>query len=170
MPRPVGRYPLYDESAISRWSKDDIPLHDDWRTDWSEYCYWSECQGAPGDLAWEVEHAYGFAGPAIPQAYFENREADQTWILFRVGNRYLAWTRDPDLQLCALSLTDDINSRGDPESHTHPTAITEMDMYRMWFFDEVNVLRRNRWIEQAERGGLLTRITWLCTGGQPENN
>jgi hypothetical protein len=28
-----------------------------------------------------------------------------------------------------------------------------MDMYCMWFFDEVNVLRRNRWIEQAERGG-----------------
>lgn len=154
MPRPVGAYSEFDDSVTSGWSQDDIELGENWHTDWSSaFSAWDRWQGAPGDSAWAVEHAYGFPGPVIPQAYTTDEVLDEDWLLFRVGNRYFAFTRDPDTELRSLSLTSDPGIFGDPESHTRRTALTEGRMYGMWFNGEVIMNRRNRWLEQAERGG-----------------
>ncbi|KAJ6590932.1 hypothetical protein DFH09DRAFT_190435 [Mycena vulgaris] len=176
MPIPLGLYvaprapktshtEVFDQSVISRWSQDDIDLDEFWRTDWppgyhtdefTGYMEWDMWQGAPNDLAWALEHAYGFPGPVHPQAYADDDEWAGQHLLFRSGQRYFAFTAqsEPNLRSWPLTPPRRFFAIGDaqPESMVRPTAKTEGAMYRGMLSLEISS-GRNRWIEQAERGG-----------------
>ncbi|KAJ7490738.1 hypothetical protein FB451DRAFT_1552360 [Mycena latifolia] len=158
VPRAASRVLEHDASIISRWSLDDIDLDDIWSTDWfSGYWDWDLWQGALADLAWRVEHQYGFPGPAIPQAYMDDLNNDLQHLLFRSGNRYFLFTlgSEPELRSWpdAPPPRAFIISEAQPEYSTRRTAITEGNIYRGMHNHEMMTVRRNRWIEQAERGG-----------------
>ncbi|KAJ7130292.1 hypothetical protein C8R44DRAFT_978415 [Mycena epipterygia] len=158
-PRPPATGAELDPSMVSQWSKDNLPLHEMWSTDWSfGYYDWELWQGAPYDIVWTLEHAYGFPGPVIPQAHATDGMGYQ-FILCRSGNRYLVYTRDSDKHLRSWPLNPSdrdfhITATGAQlESFIRRTALTEGSTYTTKLSYEVGDLKRNRWTEQAERGG-----------------
>ncbi|KAK7017341.1 hypothetical protein R3P38DRAFT_3201791 [Favolaschia claudopus] len=146
-----------DPAVLAGWSQDGIDLGGFWLTDW-----WTDDLRAIWHGKWE--HAYGFPGKIIPQAYVDDDDYTVQRLLFRLGDRYLLYTADasPDLNMELMSWPvypsnrDRFFSLGDaePERYTRPTAITEGEIYGYLQSDETDgVARRNRWAEQAERGG-----------------
>ncbi|KAJ7163907.1 hypothetical protein C8R43DRAFT_989131 [Mycena crocata] len=164
-PRPVASYSEPNPSLIASWVKDDIDLtrsdqlwSRDWVSGYPGYLDWDVWQGAPCDFAWFLEHTYGFPGPVFPQAYAEDDIYDCQYLLFRSGNRYFVFASDPDrgLRSWPLGTTDFSLSSSQPQSHACLTARTAGVMYRTMVSNEIDGesgRTRNRWIEQAERGG-----------------
>ncbi|KAJ7816525.1 hypothetical protein B0H14DRAFT_2844671, partial [Mycena olivaceomarginata] len=158
-----------DPSMVPGWSQDDIDLGDVWRKDWvSEYSRgyvtWDEWQGVPFDFAWILEHAYGFPGKIIPQAYMDEDLHCFQHVLFRLGNRYLVFTGNApmDEQLKSWPVYPATRNRlfklilAQPEVCTRRTAITERIVYKISYNEEMwgeETEKKNRLVEQAERGG-----------------
>lgn len=148
---------------IQGWSQDEIDLGEIWSTDWNPGYYDCDAwQGILGDLAWRVEHAYGFPGHIIPQAYMYDEYCDSQRLLFRLGNRYFVYSADaePDERLRSWPVFPSARNRfflpseAELESYTRGSALTDSDMYKSMFMGELQETEwRNRWIEQAERGG-----------------
>jgi hypothetical protein len=150
---------------ISGWSQDNIDLGEIWHTDWAPrdirgYLDCDRWQGVLCDFAWIVEHAYGFPGRIIPQAYMFDDDYHCQNLLFRLGNRYLVHNTDSDQRLRSWPVFPSNRNRyfdivlAQFESYTCLPAITEARMYTHMIWNEMNAKsRRNRWIEQAERGG-----------------
>ncbi|KAF8177079.1 hypothetical protein K438DRAFT_1939150 [Mycena galopus ATCC 62051] len=164
----------YDPSMTAGWGSDDIDLGSIWSKHWGPqfpggYPYRDQWQGIPTDAAWVLEHAYGFPGPVIPQAHMEEDLFGLQRLLFRVGTRYLVFTinADPHDELKSYPVLPSIPNRffdireAQPELYTRRPAINEGHMYkgmlrremRPLYGSEPGATRRNRWIEQAERGG-----------------
>ncbi|KAJ7163897.1 hypothetical protein C8R43DRAFT_989117 [Mycena crocata] len=166
-PRPMVRYSDPNPSLISSWVKDDIDLTQSaqgWSRDWVSgypgYLDWDMWQGAPSDFAWRLEHVFGFPGPVFPQAYAEDDVYDCQYLLFRSGNRYFVFTVDPDRGLRSWPLGESGFSvySAEPQPYTRRTANTVCSMYKVMRSRErhgttTSGRPRNRWIEQAERGG-----------------
>ncbi|KAJ7084032.1 hypothetical protein B0H15DRAFT_849841 [Mycena belliarum] len=163
--------PGFDLSLFTRWSQDDIVLGEPWRTDWvtelsaeHQYCQYSEWHmwtGAPSDFAWQVEHAYGFPGPVVPQAYAYSDRAHQ-YLLLRAGDQYLAWIPGYAVETELRSWPNSTLpqyftiSHSQPEFYVRQTALMEGAMYTSFRRTEEE-RGRNRWAEQMERGGGLHR-------------
>lgn len=100
-----------DPSLVLQWSQDDIPLAEPWSTNWIAeypgYWNWDQWQGVPCDFAWLFEHAYGFPGAVIPQAFQDDDVYSWQHLLFRSGGRYFVFTlgSDPELRSWPLTLT-----------------------------------------------------------------
>ncbi|KAJ7510507.1 hypothetical protein B0H11DRAFT_1959386 [Mycena galericulata] len=166
VPRPATTSKAFDPSEFSGWSQDNIHLVGTgaitWFKDWScSYWDWDKWQGVANDFEWCLEHAYGFPGPAIPQAYGSDEGNEYQHTVVRIGNRYLVYTPNLDKPVRTWPLnapTGHLNIfDAQPESYTCRTAMTEGHMYRRWLGNEACELetgnRRNRWVEQAKRGG-----------------
>ncbi|KAJ7811556.1 hypothetical protein B0H14DRAFT_2859898 [Mycena olivaceomarginata] len=146
-------------SITSGWSQDDIDRSEPWHTDWvpsdsGGYLYWSLWQGVPSDSSWILERAYGFPGLIILQAYMDEEYYYSQRLLFRLGDRY------PLHQLGSCLIFPSVRNRyfyvggEQPKSYTCGPAITEGETYKVLRAREISEAeRRNRWIEQAERGG-----------------
>ncbi|KAF7371037.1 hypothetical protein MSAN_00737900 [Mycena sanguinolenta] len=93
----------------------------------------SKWYGEPCDEAWILEHAYGFPGRVLPQAFQRDPLSDgcQT-MLFRVGSRYFAFRHD-EYQLLSFTGTPsgylDVVDDGQVETYSRPTAMTERDAF-----------------------------------------
>ncbi|KAJ7760687.1 hypothetical protein DFH07DRAFT_957522 [Mycena maculata] len=156
----------FHPSVVSGWSQDDIDFGENWRTDWepvytSGYWDWDQWQGVSCDWAWILEHAYGFPGRVLPQAYEDDRIYGLQRVLLRLGNRYLTYTiqteHDKLRSWPVVPMTRQryfhIND-SQPELPTCKTAMTEGTFYKAMFTREMQETPgKNRWIEQAERGG-----------------
>ncbi|KAJ6488130.1 hypothetical protein C8R47DRAFT_1126732 [Mycena vitilis] len=148
-------------SALAQWSKDNLGLELPWRTQWlgyDGYHRWELWHGTPCDYAWELEHAYGFPGLLIPQAYEEPEYLFTQHVLFRVGNRYFIFLPEcdePDTRFRSWSLAR-IRGFDVPDAHVETcmreTAFTERCLYRAMQRDELDS-GRNRWVELTGRGG-----------------
>ncbi|KAF8155294.1 hypothetical protein K438DRAFT_1862551, partial [Mycena galopus ATCC 62051] len=167
----------YDSSMTAGWGSDDIDLRSVWSKDWDPqltddyYPYSARWQGIPTDAAWMLEHAYGLPGSVIPQAHMEEDFFSLSRLLLRVGTRYLVFTSntDPHDQLKSYPILPSIPNRffdireAQPELYTRRPAIKEGRLYKgilrremspcVLYGSEPGATRRNRWIEQAERGG-----------------
>ncbi|KAJ7672193.1 hypothetical protein DFH06DRAFT_1319619 [Mycena polygramma] len=153
-------------SALAQWSKDDLGLELAWRTQWlgyDGYYRWELWHGTPCDYAWELEHAYGFPGPLIPQAYEEPEYLFTQHVLFRVGNRYFIFLPEcdePDTRFRSWPLAR-IRGFNVPDAHVETcmreTAFTECFLYRAMQRDELDS-GRNRWVELTGRGGRVDPI------------
>ncbi|KAJ7348070.1 hypothetical protein DFH08DRAFT_867310 [Mycena albidolilacea] len=152
-----------NDFARSQWPRDDLHLGPSWKTTWfargSSYRLRDRWQGLPGDLAWILEHAYGFPGRVTFQAFknHPNVETGIQYLLFRSGNRYFVFSADEEAEfrICPLSPTLDPRD-AQLETYTRRTAIVEQHIYGCSFGREglSRVERfRNRWVEQADRGG-----------------
>ncbi|KAJ6489028.1 hypothetical protein C8R45DRAFT_250588 [Mycena sanguinolenta] len=174
VPPEIERRPEFDPSVTLHWSQDPIDRGRVWRTEWANYPDWDRWQGVAKDWAWIVEHAYGFPGLVVPQAYINDDGSNGHGLLFRIENRYLVFAvrAETKQSLKSWPVFPSIGNRvfavGDaqPESHTSATAITVGNMYRrilsiemsggaLMFITEFGTATkpRNRWAEQAERGG-----------------
>ncbi|KAF7324903.1 hypothetical protein MKEN_00532500 [Mycena kentingensis (nom. inval.)] len=122
-------------------------------------------EGLPGDLAWRLEHMYGFPGVVLPQGYRRAAWDEETEsVVLRVGSRYFcrkdefgshfgSWPLDPQTY----------NIDGHPElpdlcvlqEPTRRTAATVYSMYLNFMALEQHLSspRRNRWDELVARGG-----------------
>ncbi|KAJ6577485.1 hypothetical protein B0H19DRAFT_1120121 [Mycena capillaripes] len=153
-----------DPSVISQWSQDTLTLDKRWSKDWLSpypgYWNWDGWLGVPCDFAWLLEHAYGFPGPVIPQAFADDLDYSCQHLLFRSGRRYFVFTLESDQQLRSWPLTPAIRHfhvpNAQPESYIHRTALTVCSVYRAMFSEETQALEwgqvpRNRWIEQGNR-------------------
>ncbi|KAJ6451489.1 hypothetical protein C8R47DRAFT_301770 [Mycena vitilis] len=138
-----------DSFVILRWSQDPLILDESWSTNWLSpypgYYHWEQWLGVPCDIAWLLEHAYGFPEPAIPQAFSEDLDNCRQHLLFRSGQR------EPEIG--HFHVQD-----AQPESEMRRTARTEGNIYRTMFSREIHPtypgeVRRNRWEEQAARAG-----------------
>ncbi|KAJ7860488.1 hypothetical protein B0H14DRAFT_2745071 [Mycena olivaceomarginata] len=128
----------YGRNYLVTWSQDNLDLDDQWSTTWfvpgiTVYPSLDEWHGTPGDLAWMLEHAYGFPGRVLPQAFQDDPLTDgNNNIIFRLGTRYFSYRSD--------------------ESEFRSLDGTPSGDFR----------RLNRWAEQAARGGrpaeYLTRL------------
>ncbi|KAJ7249560.1 hypothetical protein B0H12DRAFT_697163 [Mycena haematopus] len=132
-------------NCIATWSQDNLNLDSrssdsDWKTTWinsdGHWVYYGTdmWHGTPCDRAWILEHGYGFPGRVLPQAFQCDPYGDgEQNLLFRVGNRYLAF-RDDEAQFLSFAGTPsglfDIVDDGQLESFTRPTAMTESSSYR----------------------------------------
>ncbi|KAJ7704433.1 hypothetical protein B0H17DRAFT_1039655 [Mycena rosella] len=154
VPRPPASSMQFEPAIVSQWSQDRLVLHG-WSTDWTEYWNWDLWQGVPDDYVWVLQHAYGFPGPAIPQAY-ANTEFNTQYLLFRSGHRYFVFDPQSDPNLRSWPLTpppqEFMVSDAQAESFVRRTAVTEGFLHMEMFFREVHK-GRNRWVEQVERGG-----------------
>ncbi|KAJ6577486.1 hypothetical protein B0H19DRAFT_1229597 [Mycena capillaripes] len=146
-------------TAMSKWSKDPLGLDDSWSTTWlgyHGYWNWDMWHGEPCDFAWLLEHAYGFPGPVIPQAYQEDLEMFTQHLLFRVGDRYMAFIFESNKQFRSWPLSSNRHFRisdAQVETCMRPTAITEHRLYDGMRANEWTCNGRNRWVELAGRGG-----------------
>ncbi|KAJ7510506.1 hypothetical protein B0H11DRAFT_1191852 [Mycena galericulata] len=165
-PRPALSSAGIDHALISGWSKDNLLLADSWALprltwirDFAAYGYynWDMWQGLTTDFAWRLEHAYGLPGPVIPQAYADDEIRILQHNLIRLGNRYMVFTPNSDNEVRSWSLNASMGhldiSNAEPESYTSRTALTEGGMYGRMLRGEIYGKGRNRWIEQAARGG-----------------
>ncbi|KAJ7895057.1 hypothetical protein B0H13DRAFT_827934 [Mycena leptocephala] len=147
-----------NESALSQWSQDGLNLDERWRTTWlgyHGYWNWEMWHGIPCDFAWVLEHAYGFPGPIIPQAYEEIFHLPAQHLLFRVGDRYFVFIFDSDQQFRSWPLAPIANFRipdAQAETCMRQTAMTEQTLYNGMRSKEL-WNERNRWVELAGRGG-----------------
>ncbi|KAJ7039678.1 hypothetical protein C8F04DRAFT_1254950 [Mycena alexandri] len=149
-----------NNSVISQWSKDHLDFPEDWSRAWlgyQGYWQWDLWHGIPCDFAWLLEHAYGFPGAVIPQAYKYISEISEQHLLFRVGNRYLLfiWA---DTQFRSWPLSETAGFGFDVfESEIEPyicrTAVTERRRYRTMLASEQVWKGKHRWAEMAGRGG-----------------
>ncbi|KAF7307571.1 F-box domain-containing protein [Mycena indigotica] len=143
-------------NAISHWSQDRI-VDWHWTNEWYEDRNWvnpHQWCGHPGDLAWMMEHSYGFPGEVLPQAYTPRDEAYTPCTLFRIGDRYLA--EDSDGFIVSWSNAVDHGFHvpaAQVELPLCPTARTDDEVFTKSFVVEREDRKRNRWIEQQERGG-----------------
>ncbi|KAK7055941.1 hypothetical protein R3P38DRAFT_2498831 [Favolaschia claudopus] len=165
---PESMFAEANPAVLSKWTQDPIDLGDYWRRDWwdhekcSGYLYCDEWEGLLCDLAWKVEHAYGFAGRIIPQAWIDDEYHPAQRLLFRIGNRYLVYTAEAahnsGMELMSWPVYPSNRNRlfnvcdAETERYTRLTATTEAEMYRRLILTEMDA-ERNRWAEQAERGG-----------------
>ncbi|KAJ7746321.1 hypothetical protein B0H16DRAFT_961522 [Mycena metata] len=147
-----------NNSVISQWSKDHLDLPEDWSTAWlgyEGYWQWDRWHGIPCDSAWLLEHAYGFPGPVIPQAYKYDPDLSEQHLLCRVGNRYLLFMwAESEIRSWPLSEAGEFDVLA---SETQPyicrTAKTERRRYSTMLASERMCKGRNRWVEMAGRGG-----------------
>ncbi|KAK7017344.1 hypothetical protein R3P38DRAFT_2716808 [Favolaschia claudopus] len=157
-------------AVLSKWTQDPIDLGYHWRRDWwdheecSGYRCCDEWEGVLCDLAWKVEHAYGFSGSIVPQAWLYNKWHLVQRLLFRLGDRYLVYTADAPhgsgMELMSYPVYPSNRNRffdecdAETERCTRLTATTEAEMYqRLCDIETSEGAQRNRWAEQAERGG-----------------
>ncbi|KAJ7746319.1 hypothetical protein B0H16DRAFT_961435 [Mycena metata] len=147
-----------NNSVLSQWSKDHLIYPEEWRTDWlgyDTYWHWDLWHGIQCDFAWLLEHAYGFPGTVIPQAYRYDLDLGEQHLLFRVGNRYLLFNsagtefRSWPLSETGLFFIPDSGI----ESYICRTAVTEYSRYSIMLASEGMWKHRNRWAEMVERGG-----------------
>ncbi|KAJ7669108.1 hypothetical protein B0H14DRAFT_1035759 [Mycena olivaceomarginata] len=150
----------YGRNYIATWSQDNLDLDDQWSTTWTdpEGCVYTspdEWHGTPGDLAWMLEHAYGFPGRVLPQAFQDDPLTDGNQnIIFRLGTRYFSFRSD-ESEFRSLDGTpsgDFDACDGQLEVVARPTAKMERSLYRSMSYDD-EITHRNRWAEQAARGG-----------------
>ncbi|KAJ7481477.1 hypothetical protein FB451DRAFT_129695 [Mycena latifolia] len=149
VPSPMFRGSEWDPSLLSQWSQDDIVLNERWSKDWfSEYlCYWDwdRWQGASADLAWVLEHAYGFPGPVVPQAYRGEPELALQYLLFRSGHRYFVFSTRSEPNLRSWPLTPSPTNSGFYIPDAQPESFSGTK-------EETDGLNKQR------EGGNLTRI------------
>ncbi|KAJ7790905.1 hypothetical protein B0H14DRAFT_2625563 [Mycena olivaceomarginata] len=90
----------HGRNYIVTWSQDNLNLDDQWSTTWLEsgtpiYPSIDEWHGTPGDWAWMLEHAYGFPGRVLPQAFQDDPLTDRRQnIIFCLGTRYFSYHSD----------------------------------------------------------------------------
>ncbi|KAJ7272748.1 hypothetical protein B0H12DRAFT_1066967 [Mycena haematopus] len=141
------------ENCVATWSQDNLNLDSRrsasrWNTTWiGDYGYWDYYaadmwHGTPCDLAWILEHGYGFPGRVLPQAFQRDLLLDgEQNLLFRVGNRYLAF-RDDEHQFLSFAGTPsgnfDVFNDRQLETFTRPAAMTERDSYLFHRADEAD--------------------------------
>ncbi|KAF7292971.1 hypothetical protein MIND_01196300 [Mycena indigotica] len=168
---PVGLHPpqvnpiekLSDRCALFEWGKFDIGLSHMWTL--ADYAHGKHhfsgqdlLLGTPCDDAWLLEHAYGFPGPVIVQAYSLNEEAPREDIMFRIGSRYFCRLGlvSKDFFSWPLDETEywtsyDFQGTSDPHPPTCPTALTVRFFFVQFYIRETE--RRDRWEDLLERGG-----------------
>lgn len=159
--------PPFDTAAVSWaaqssiWDLDPtIPRDNEFSTDWPKWTEWYCWQGLPGDTAWELEHCHGLRGKPRPLAY----GTESGGVVFEAGRNYFILSvLDGDTTLAAYhpeaSLHDVFSRARTPLSRPIPypqgARAPNLDYYRY----ECHTLRenqseqRNRWVEQAARGG-----------------
>ncbi|KAF7307561.1 F-box domain-containing protein [Mycena indigotica] len=145
--------------ATAHWSQDGIVdwiWVNDWYEDrdWARVFRWGE---DPGRFGWSIDHEYGFPGEVLLQAYTPREYAGDTpCILFRVGNRYLVEDGDGFIRSWPNNVDHGfIVEASDIEDPMHPTIETENSVFWKSFRMDwkTRTPRRNRWVEQQERGG-----------------
>ncbi|KAJ7038942.1 hypothetical protein C8F04DRAFT_1321592 [Mycena alexandri] len=100
LPNMLCRSNNVDPTRVFRlvpgWSDDTLKLNRRiWHTDWAAARYgWTCWLGNPGDLRWELTHAFHFPATISLQAYTlgEFDVCDDTYLLLRSGGRYLVHT------------------------------------------------------------------------------
>ncbi|KAJ7038935.1 hypothetical protein C8F04DRAFT_331720 [Mycena alexandri] len=156
--RPMGQT-ASDRSLTSHWTQDDLPLHSRF---WCRnmfcnmYWDWDMWQGNLGDNAWLLTHAFGFPVLPIPQAHVHDNDVDETYIILRSGDRYLLFTQafGKPIRSFELPIPRPLRSGlAAPHQYLRPTAHTECMVNHAMFCRDHTATRRNRWLEQQERGG-----------------
>ncbi|KAF7319512.1 hypothetical protein HMN09_00290300 [Mycena chlorophos] len=161
---PALRRSMTDEEMCqSRWCLARPPLRNHFP---SEYLW----AGTPCDDAWLLDHAYGFPGEVLLQAFRDEGDTNETGtegIVFYVGDRFFYRSDDDCLHPHSCSLPADaldqiIGVAAAAQLPTCATALTVQYAYSNFFAREGGEwlwdgseygLRRNRWDELCARGG-----------------
>lgn len=157
---PYDSSPELAESLRSKYSLPNDVETKRWLTDWLEWHWWDLWQGNIGDHAWLVEHAFGYLGQPKLIAF------NQRWpeILFEIGGLYFIMDHGNDYMLISFRHGTLIEDIIDEESYRlrtvsqttwqgRITAFMEREMFNYFWREENEVMGRNRYVEQKERGG-----------------
>lgn len=137
-----------------------------WETDWTDpeseaNSHILNWQGFPGDLAWSLQHQFGFLGSPKLIAFYHNDvllQAGGLYLIFGEGNQCqdILTSFDPGVP---LSTIDPWGWEPGPTSQRCTTLslrlspVLQRREYRGNVRFERRSLKRNRWQEQHERGG-----------------
>jgi hypothetical protein len=155
--------PLPDSEIIDWWYRDGLTMADlpaGWNNDWSNWTYWYEWQGLPGDKAWMLEHRDGFYGRPMPLMRSNSNDSALCFraggLLFLAHAEYMDRLRVYDPNFPLLQHTSDIGNSA-AARHQGPFRIPahfEAQRYHSLCKTENEEIGRNRWVEQKQRGGV----------------